>query len=477
MYTCKYDKKGDKLGEGSFGEVSKVIKNNQEYVFKRIISSEDKGRGKKLSKFSDPIELDIMFRLQSPYLVKGVEITIAGECSPKDAGLVMEYVNGNLQKELYTLSYKDKKKIMYDLALALKCLHDNNFLHLDIKTDNAMFHKATKTEPVRGVLIDYGLASYVQDIEKGIETHHARITLDYNSPEASKQSIGGDPDVFTYTNKDDIWALGATYVDFFIDLQDYLLSKNIYTLSGSDAYAPENYEGLHNFLMEKFNKKNIDKFLEDKILNVYTLNKQEENELKNLLKGMFKIDPKSRFNITDVVNHSYFKEFRNNEISCMVKAPEIYGLLKLTKNDRQGLKKLVEFCYKDLYEQNLEILFIAIDIYLRFILLADKAARKALNNILPEICGMIANKYFNWAEYDDLVNTLEEIADLENIIYKVIGGKIHEERHYTLFRNIKDAQLFYDEIIRDANVDAYFMDLTHTPVEKRLVAKIGDLKI
>lgn len=127
MSQCSYERSADIIGEGGFGSVEIVEKNGKKYVYKTILADEG---GE--SYFYDPIELDIMFRMKSPHLLEGVEIITKGECDKKLIGLVSEYLDGNLADNAGQIPYFDAKKIMHDLALAVKCMHDNKFLHLDI---------------------------------------------------------------------------------------------------------------------------------------------------------------------------------------------------------------------------------------------------------------------------------------------------------------------------------------------------------
>jgi len=474
MFKCQYNQKGKKVGEGAYGEVSLVEKDKQNYVLKRIISEEEKGRKNILSKFKDPIELDIMFKLRSPHLVKGIEITVAGECSPKDAGLVMEYIDGNLADDIYMLSYLEKKKIFYDLCLGIKCMHDNNFLHLDIKPDNAMYRKGSV--PV-GVVIDYGLASYATDIEEGIITNHPRVTFDYSSPENVEQS-GSDNIVYTYTNKDDIWALGITYIDFFISFGSYLVDKKVFT-NKNDSYASENYKNLQKLIKDKFNSRQIDNFIQDKVLDyLEDVNKNEKMTLKNLLKNMLQINPKDRCDINFVVNHPYFTEFKTsmmNEITCMTVKPKNY-IINVNKYIIQEIDKIAKLCEKEFKEQPLELFFIAVDIFLRYIVLANKEVKDEVNDMTGNLCVLIAYKYFNWSEEDDFIVTINTVSDKENLIYKSIGGVVNQERHYKHFKNLSDAQKFYTKYIKNSDNLQNYLNMEYIGFSKHrpLVAVIKD---
>lgn len=82
------------------------------------------------------------------------------------------------------------KEILYQLMLAIKCLHDLQIAHRDIKAENVMY--------VNGVvkLLDFGYATYIR--ENPVDTLCG--TLDYASPEILEKE--------PYGLGVDLWALG-----------------------------------------------------------------------------------------------------------------------------------------------------------------------------------------------------------------------------------------------------------------------------
>jgi serine/threonine protein kinase len=140
---CQYKSTGGKeIGSGAYGSVTIVERNKKPFAFKRLRNEDDETGEFEERDISNPIELDILFRLRSPYLNKGEAISEIGECDPNFIGLVVEIIKGNLYDSLKKkdLNYIQKKKIMRDVTMGLKCLHDNDFVHLDIKPDNMMYN-------------------------------------------------------------------------------------------------------------------------------------------------------------------------------------------------------------------------------------------------------------------------------------------------------------------------------------------------
>lgn len=469
MFPCKYKSKGKALGEGTFGEVTLVEKNGKNFVLKKIKTNDTY----KKDFFNDPIELDVMFRLNSPHLVKGVDIVVNNECTD-NIGVVVEYIDSNLYNDLATDSLSDsqKKKIMYDVALGLKCLHDNNFLHLDIKPENMMYKSGEVPE---GVLIDYGLSSYAPDgIYKGINSFQPRITFDYSSPRSTSENM---KKTGYFDATDDIWALGISYIDFFHDFQEYLSINKI-----KDKENKKSAKLLIDFLLEKFDDKNVDNFLNDRVLKfTKTFTKQEKAQIKNLLKNMLNIEPSKRYTIDQVINHPFFKEFATGKSECFIHKPGKYDLNKVTQKHFLELQEIAKICRKEIPDARLDIFYMAVDIYLRFVAQASEEVLEVIEEWLPRLCMLIAYKYYNWGEDDELVDEIIEKSFLETIVYKVIEGRIREERYYSQFNTLEDAQYFYDSHIKNMReIKNYLKDLNvvHIGGKRKLEgAKISDLKL
>lgn len=420
MFQCQYKPTGVVLGEGSYGRAEIVKKDGREIVLKSIMNDKEDG-----SYFFDPVEVDIMFRLRSPYLVEGLDITVEGECHPSEIGIVTEFISGNIGKDLEKLSYEDRKRIMYGVALGLKCLHDNNYIHLDIKLDNMMYHKEIIP---RGVLIDYGLASYCPEgVEKGIITGQARITPEYNSPKTASYD---KKKIYEYNGKDDIWSLGLTFIELM--MQDVI---NQFYPENMPRYGKINkkyvLKPLHDLYIEFFNDKasvsNLGKYLKGSIIDSKDLSK-----LIDLLKHMLKIDEKKRFNIDQVVNHEFFAEYEKRDY-CMKRIPSRYLTPLENQSFIKDVVKIDSLALKKIPDESVNILFMAYDIYLRVVAMGNFSILKEINQKpkLFEVCLMIANNYLNWGEIGntDFSMEIEKYRKIENIIYKIIGGRINDERY------------------------------------------------
>ena len=78
----------------------------------------------------------------------------------------MEYCGKNLNtsidelKESHDLSFEKMIEWFITIAKGIQCMHDNGYVHLDIKPDNiTIYNNEAK-------LIDFGLAHNISDIKK-----------------------------------------------------------------------------------------------------------------------------------------------------------------------------------------------------------------------------------------------------------------------------------------------------------------------
>jgi serine/threonine protein kinase len=441
LLKCNYNFKLKNIGSGSYGEVSVVEKDGEKFAYKKI--KPDKIL--KESYFYNPLELDIIFRLQSPYLIRGIDISSHNQCT-KEIGIVTEYIDGNLEKDIENIPFKQRKRLMYDITQGLKCMHDNNFLHLDVKLENTLYRKE---EQPRCVLIDYGLSSYAPyGIEKGIYTNQGRFTPDFNSPEA----LPDNEEIHYYNNKNDIWALGLTFCQMIADGSVEYIDEEISSKLNSKS-SGNGYRDLSKLQMHLFADKNIDGFLKDYVFHYGPNDIENKDLLIDLLKKMLKVNSKLRCDIYDVVNHPYFKEFQNDR-SCFVKVPKLVDNYPYDENYLKGVNNMVKICKQEIPNDSAYILFMAVDIYMRFISNMENYPEakddifKAIED-LPRMCILIANKYFYWSESseNELVQEIDEYILTETLIYRIIGGRIRDERYFSECNNTNEVKFVYKHFI------------------------------
>ena len=164
---------------------------------------------------------------------------------------------------------------MKEVALGLKCLHDNNYLHLDIKTENMMYRRENETT-LTGVLIDYGFIQY-NPSGKSFYSQHPRITHGYEPPSAFEEIDNGKTKYIVYgkyNSASDIWSLGISFGEIIANGNQMISRK----------------ERSKSTLIKLFNEDNISDTLEKKVFKYAKFSDEKEKTLlKDLLLSLIHI--------------------------------------------------------------------------------------------------------------------------------------------------------------------------------------------
>lgn len=114
---------------------------------------------------------------------------------------VMEYLSGGSMKACTKQQAVD---YMLQIAEAVKVLHDNRVLHLDIKPSNVILKVDEDTSDTYPVLIDFGITKHFDDSGKPTTTPNSKGASPGYAP------IEQYDDVTTFSPAIDIYAMGAT---------------------------------------------------------------------------------------------------------------------------------------------------------------------------------------------------------------------------------------------------------------------------
>ncbi len=188
-----------------------------------------------------------------------------------------------LYKEKFQkMSLQKKKKIMFNIAIGVKNLHDSHMIHCDIKPHNIVLDDENKV-----ALIDYNISVLKKNNDSIIIDELQ--TVDYRSPECLFYK--NHKNKLDYSQ--DIWALGMV----FICILGY---KNIFTMNESmnkiimaELYGHENLKKIfiNSNVSETIPFHNIPYFFPD---------------IPDIINSMILLDPMKRPTIIDVLNDKYF---------------------------------------------------------------------------------------------------------------------------------------------------------------------------
>ena len=269
----KYQKL-DKIGQGNFSTVFKVLNkdDNKVYVLKEILLS-------KLSENEIKLMLNesrILSNINNNHIVKYYESFQINNT----INIIMEFCEGfDLKK--FILSHKNQNKlieenkiysIILDICKGLKEIHNKNLIHRDLKPDNLFLGKNNSIK-----IGDFGISKQLNKNNKYAKT--AIGTDNYMAPEL----ISGKK----YNNKVDIWALGCIVYEL-CTLEVCFQSESLLGLCNKIVYQPHgkiNLNYYHKELQELIDlllKKNYKERPDiNEVYSIITKNKKIQNSKKN----------------------------------------------------------------------------------------------------------------------------------------------------------------------------------------------------
>ena len=255
----------NKLGDGAYSEVFKVKRkiDNKIYALKKVKLKNLKEK----EKANSLNEIRILASIKSPFVISYKESFISEE--DKILYLVMEYAdNGDLYQKI-KLFKKTKSffeeidvwKIFIQITRGLKSLHNLKILHRDFKSAN-IFLFSDGTAKIGDL--------NVSKIIGGGLGHTQTGTPYYASPEVWNNS--------SYDCKSDIWSLGCILYEI---------------LTLNPPFQAETFDGLYKKVMAgKYNK----------------INSRYSDDMNELLKLLFKVNPKERPNCDEILKHPLIRK-------------------------------------------------------------------------------------------------------------------------------------------------------------------------
>jgi len=206
------------LGEGSFGIV---------YSARNMDTGEEEAVKvfKRSSDFLNSLrEIDVLMRINNPFLLKGVNFYQKSNCFQGKDGIGTKLYKGDVSKlgprfinlEADLLSMYDFntvktiiglsfEKFTYQTLSALKCLHAAGYYHLDIKPENILYEYTLEPFDINFYLADFGL---VYPGEKDIEYDYVAGTMFFMAPELTNLD--------QCNKRSDVWSMGVTMAEVII---------------------------------------------------------------------------------------------------------------------------------------------------------------------------------------------------------------------------------------------------------------------
>lgn len=294
------------LGKGSYGNVNLISADNVILAEKEfIIHHENVGFDPyTLSEISNVTHLD-----NSENIIKFIKI---------DADKPSVYMK-KYDKRLCTEEYSDAqiKKIMFQLCHAVYKTHVSGIIHRDIKPANILID-----DDLNLVLIDFGISIYSAFTHAHCSDNVQ--TVNYRSPEILLRN--------KYDYAIDIWSLGCIFTELFTHVLLFpiksekrlaeLILKTVET--GSYTKKLKEIAKVECVLARK---------------NLYD-NKLICESAKNVILKMLVIAPNERFNIVEILRHSYFSEHTSLMMTDLYYNFDSHILNNLIENDKKRMKMM-----------------------------------------------------------------------------------------------------------------------------------------
>ena len=345
---------GREIGRGTYGKI--YTTSNPSYVIKTYIKDPASD-----TEIESTAEIDILFRMRSPYIVEGAHIYPPGDCGKDMAISIERLLNQAVVLAKSNTAYPILKRLTHDYCLGLACLHDHKYLHLDISRNNALYG-GTPDNPI-GKLIDFGLAVAAQTDAKGnilpIRTEHLRVTADF-------RPLENFTDLKTYSDKSDVWSLGVLILEI-------LSRKNLIDFSLNPVYIIDAM-GQKHFDYDTVCKAQFTAFTQPAKINenirarLGPVPAKEQDALVDLLANMLQVDVARRWDMQRVVMSAFYADLKVppgicNDTNVKPVAPEV----KFDAARYQGLETILRHAVNYFRDLPAEFIFTAFDVYMRLI--------------------------------------------------------------------------------------------------------------
>ena len=154
------------------------------------------------------IEYNIILNLRHPNIIKAHGFFLGSKLYPP--AILLDYYSHNLAKSFKKLKEFEYVTIIYEIANAMKNVHESNIIHRDLKPENILLDQKKHV-----IICDFGISTFISiDTQRRTQTRtHGIGTLLFMAPELYENDK-------PYNEKVDVYAFGI--------LMYFILSKGKY---------------------------------------------------------------------------------------------------------------------------------------------------------------------------------------------------------------------------------------------------------
>ena len=503
--------KEQKIGEGTYGKVylarpKQVPALDLTVAIKRNLVDHT-------TDFSGSVkELDLLRALRGhPYVVQFIAISLGdpfnsetGMLSPLRSSEKEDYKDDKIHFVFEAAAY-DAHELIYEkgtdyeylkegfrqLLVAVEYIHAKRIVHRDIKPANILvFYNKKNTKAYTFKLCDFGLAKPFT--LQGAQSPRT-ITSTYRAPEVCLKE--------NYDQKVDIWSLGCVFFELiakspFIDIKndknmdEKLLPTIIRRLPEqlSTDYIKE--KGLGGMGNRSKKRQSFSDMLRMSSENVKDFNKTsgDFDDFCDVLGKMLIFDPTNRWNATELLNHSFFKSYKDqtdeDRKQCPPIPPVSQPLEVLDCIERKWMIGTAFSIYNNKKRTSWyshRMLFQSIDLFDRYLVWAFSRLPKGIDLIESEHRGLLHTKYdtelrfyvclYLSVKYFTTIKIVKSYRDVVPSAYKTAEARLKAEHfEMEMLTEILKCEIYRETIYEaaDQGSDKQIKKLSDREVEDLL---------
>lgn len=285
------------IKKGAYGMVYLEPLDNGDYVAcKYLITPPNDG-------VLNPQEIDIFCRIDHPNICHSLNFgrKYAPNTSDFQTYIMMAYAQETLTSFIHfnnsKLTLSAKLDIIHQILAAVDFLHQQQIIHLDLKTDNILIYQdpTNKISGIRAVVTDFGSCQYTATslerfLVQTVVTLDVRPNENINNPDKNYK--------FRHSQMTDVWSLGLIIL--------HILSGERFHKINLDNEFTENavYELNNRYFDDKVRRSNLSLQLEF----VFRGHDQSmKAEIITILDNMLNLNEHKRKSLKEILNFNVFK--------------------------------------------------------------------------------------------------------------------------------------------------------------------------
>lgn len=403
------------LGEGSYGKVYQYNTDDdkQQYAVK-VFSAHN----------ANLLEVSILATFRHPYLSHAEYIDYNN--IENKIYVFMPLAKCDLGKKLYNLpftsSYYKEKIWCYQIAKAILCLHNHNFIHADLKPGNILYFNDDLVK-----VTDFTLS--VKQYNEHDSFKRNACTINYRPPEVFIEG--------KWDKSLDIWSLGCLFYEIVFRIPLFHHQKDFTTAEDSNPRR-KLYQRMFNALLDwriytnQLQDESFSKYYDTpyRKLVIHKMWTEHDYLFRDLILKMLRWNAQERINIQDVLQHPWFM----TDVKLQTQVPQLFTIRMASNTDisTDNYNRLVtliqSYAYDDVKKRvdNL-ISTLALN-------LAKRCSTLTLDeNTIAKLCTIIALKVVYVYNHEKIIqfNALyanyfdEKYYQLEASILKHLGYLLH----------------------------------------------------